>query len=52
MTERVVFVAKNGLRSDLRVYNFKKILWRERAPVLLADACYVRTAGAEAAVKK
>jgi len=31
----MVFVAKNGLRSDLRVYNS----WREHAPVPLADAC-------------
>ena len=26
-TERMVFVAKNGLRSDLRVYNFMTGAW-------------------------
>ena len=39
----MVFVAKNGLRSDLRVYNFKKFSWWESALVPLADARYART---------
>ena len=30
------------LNSEVRVYNFKKFSWRERAPVPLADACYAR----------
>ena len=38
MTERMVFVAENGLRSDLIVYNFS---WWEHAPGPLADACCV-----------
>ena len=36
-TERMVFVAKNGLKSNLRVYNFS---WWDCTPVLLADMCY------------
>ena len=44
----MVFVAKNNLRSDLRLYNVKKISWRECAPVSLADVCYTRTECAHA----
>ena len=40
----MVLWAENGLRSDLRVYNFKKVLWQECAPVPLADAFYARCA--------
>ena len=39
----MVFVAKNGLRSDLRVYNFTKFSWRECAPVPLTDVCHTCT---------
>ena len=41
-TERMVFVAKNGFRSDLRVDNFP---WRDGTPVLLADVCYACSGG-------
>ena len=34
---------KIGLRSNLRVYNFKKFSWQEHAPVPLPDACYACT---------
>ena len=44
-TERMVFVAKNGLRSNLRVYNFS---WQECTPVLLADVCYACNGGSRA----
>ena len=47
-TEGMVVVAKNGLRSNLGVYHFKKKLWQERSPVPLADACYARTECAHA----
>ena len=33
---------ENMLNSELRVYNYQKLSWRERAPVPLADACYAR----------
>ena len=36
-TERMVFVAKNGLRSNLRGYNLS---WQGCTTVLLADVCY------------
>ena len=41
-TERMVFMAKNGVRSDLRVYNFS---WQECTTVLLADVCYACSGG-------
>ena len=41
--KNLLFVAKNGPRSALRVYNFKKNLWRERVPVRQADAFYAPT---------
>ena len=44
-TERVVFVAKNCLRST---YNFEKFSWQEWAPVPLADVCYMHTECAHA----
>ena len=43
-TERMVFVAKNSLRSNLKVYNFKIFLWWEHPPARLADECYACTA--------
>ena len=36
----MVFVAKNILRSDLRVYHFKIFSWWERASVSLADVTH------------
>ena len=44
----MVFVTKNHLRSDLRVYNFKKISWQVRAQVSLADMSYIHTECAHA----